>query len=125
MNIRHQSPSNNQTPEESDTGFIRDRELRAVFSLVVPMVLFLLIAALAFSTAGCAQPAAQPGEPPPPKVSVAKVVYRGLTEWDEFTGRLEAVNTVAVRPRVSGYVSGVRFREGAIVQRGDLLFQID
>ena len=103
-----------------DAGFIRERQLRAVFSLVVPMVLF-----LALSSAGCARPAAQPAEPPPPKVSVAKVVYRDVTEWDEFTGRLEAVNTVAVRPRVAGYVSGVRFHEGAIVQRGDLLFQID
>jgi multidrug efflux system membrane fusion protein len=56
---------------------------------------------------------------------VAEVLFKDVTEWDEFTGRLEAVNTVAVRPRVSGYVSGVRFREGAIVNRGDLLFQID
>ena len=125
MNIRQQPPGNTPAADDSDTGFIRDRELRAVFSLVVPMVLFLLLAALALSAAGCARPAAQPAEPPPPKVSVAKVVYRDVTEWDEFTGRLEAVNTVAVRPRVSGYVAGVRFREGAIVQRGDLLFQID
>ena len=50
---------------------------------------------------------------------------RDVTEWDEFTGRLEAVNTVAVRPRVSGYVSAVRFTEGALVRKGDLLFQID
>ena len=77
------------------------------------------------TAAGCARPAAQPAEPPPPKVSVSQVVFRDLTEWDEFTGRLEAVNTVAVRPRVSGFVSAVRFREGAIVRRGDLLFQID
>ena len=48
-----------------------------------------------------------------------------VTEWDEFTGRIEAVNTVAIRPRVSGFVSAVRFEEGAIVRAGDLLFQID
>ena len=53
------------------------------------------------------------------------MLSREVTEFDEFTGRLEAVNTVAVRPRVSGYVSSVRFREGAIVKRGDLLLQID
>jgi RND family efflux transporter MFP subunit len=58
-------------------------------------------------------------------VTVAEVVDRDITEWDEFTGRLEAVDTVAVRPRVSGYVSAVRFTEGAVVRRGDLLFQID
>jgi multidrug efflux system membrane fusion protein len=75
--------------------------------------------------AGCARTAAQPGAPPPPKVTVAEVIDRPVTEWDEFTGRLEAVDTVAVRPRVSGYVSAVRFTEGAVVKRGDLLFQID
>jgi multidrug efflux system membrane fusion protein len=89
--------------------------------MIVPIVLFLSILALA----GCTSSSAQPGEPPPPKVSVAEVLVRDVTEWDEFTGRLEAVNTVAVRPRVSGYVSGVRFREGTIVSRGDVLFQID
>ncbi len=77
------------------------------------------------TAAGCARPAAQPAEPPPPKVSVSQVVFREVAEWDEFTGRLEAVNTVAVRPRVSGFVAAVRFREGAVVRRGDLLFQID
>ena len=75
--------------------------------------------------AGCARTAAQPGPPPPPKVTVAAVLDRPVTEWDEFTGRLEAVDAVAVRPRVSGYVSSVRFDEGAVVQQGDLLFQID
>ena len=58
-------------------------------------------------------------------MTAAEVVSRDITEWDEFTGRLEAVNIVAVRPRVSGYVAAVRFQEGAIVSRGDLLFEID
>ena len=102
-------------------GYIRRRELHAVYSLIVPITLFLLLLA----AAGCTRTAAQPGAPPPPKVTVAEVLFEDVTEWDEFTGRLEAVNTVAVRPRVSGYVSGVRFREGALVNRGDLLFQID
>jgi membrane fusion protein, multidrug efflux system len=74
---------------------------------------------------GCTRTAAQPADPPAPQVTVADVVSRDITEWDEVTGRLEAVNTVAVRPRVSGYVAAVRFEEGAIVHRGDLLFQID
>ena len=74
---------------------------------------------------GCARTAAQPGEPPPSKVTVARVAPQDVTEWDEFTGRLEAVNSVSVRPRVSGYVSAVRFEEGAIVRRGDPLFLID
>jgi multidrug efflux system membrane fusion protein len=81
-----------------------------------------LTAALA---AACARPAAQSADPPLPQVTVAEVRTRDVTEWDELTGRLEAVNTVAVRPRVSGYVSAVRFVEGALVHKGDLLFQID
>jgi RND family efflux transporter MFP subunit len=91
---------------------------RHSFVVVVPIL-------LALTAAACTKTAAQPAEPPPPQVPVAEVVAREVTEWDEFTGRLEAVNTVAVRPRVSGYVSSVRFDEGAIVRRGDLLFQID
>ncbi len=76
-------------------------------------------------SAACARTAAQPADPPAPKVTVAQVVSQDITEWDEVTGRLEAVNTVAIRPRVSGLVAAVRFEEGAIVRRGDLLFQID
>ena len=75
--------------------------------------------------AGCARPAAQHAAPSDPQVTVAAVLARDVTEWDEFTGRLEAVNVVSIRPRVSGFVSAVRFVEGAIVGRGDLLFQID
>lgn len=86
---------------------------------------FALLILLALTAPACTQTAAQPSEPPPPQVPVAEVVARQVTEWDEFTGHLEAVNTVAVRPRVSGYVSAVRFDEGAIVRRGDVLFRID
>lgn len=81
--------------------------------------------ALAIIASACAQTSAQPAAPMAPTVTVAAAVGREITEWDEFTGRLEAVNTVEVRPRVSGYVSHVRFREGALVRKGDLLFQID
>lgn len=74
----------------------------------------------------CSRASAQTGGPPPaPKISVAEVVSRDVTEYDEFTGRLEAVNSVAVRPRVSGYVSAIRVDEGALVHKGELLFEID
>ena len=63
--------------------------------------------------------------PAAPKVSVAKVIEQPITEWDEFTGRLEAPETVEVRPRVSGQIDLVGFTEGAQVKKGDLLFQID
>jgi multidrug efflux system membrane fusion protein len=75
--------------------------------------------------ASCARPAAQQAPAADPQVTVAAVLARDVTEWDEFTGRLEAVNTVSIRPRVSGYVSTVRFVEGALVEKGALLFQID
>jgi len=63
--------------------------------------------------------------PPPPTVSVAPVIERQITEWDEFTGRLDAVQKVEIRPRVSGYIDKVAFTEGKEVRAGDLLFQID
>ncbi|MCO8171356.1 efflux RND transporter periplasmic adaptor subunit [Pseudomonas sp. 21LCFQ02] len=63
--------------------------------------------------------------PAAPKVSVAKVLEQPINEWDEFTGRLEAPETVEVRPRVSGQIDQVAFTDGALVKKGDLLFQID
>lgn len=65
------------------------------------------------------------GAPPPPAVSVAKVVAREFQPWDEFTGRISAVETVDLRARVSGYIERVAFEEGREVQKGDLLFVID
>ena len=62
---------------------------------------------------------------PAAKVSVAKVLEQPVNEWDEFTGRLEAPETVEIRPRVSGQIDQVAFTEGALVKKGDLLFQID
>jgi RND family efflux transporter MFP subunit len=63
--------------------------------------------------------------PPPPKVSASKPVVREVVEWDEYTGRLQAIDTVEMRPRVSGYIQSIAFPDGAIVKEGDLLFVID
>jgi membrane fusion protein, multidrug efflux system len=60
-----------------------------------------------------------------PEVTVAEVIHRPLREWQEFSGRLQAVNTVDVRPRVSGYIDRVAFTDGTRVKKGQLLFQID
>ena len=62
---------------------------------------------------------------PPAPVSVAEVVQRSVTDWDEFTGRIEAVDYIEIRPRVAGYLDAVHFREGGVVSKGDLLFTID
>jgi RND family efflux transporter MFP subunit len=79
--------------------------------------------AAALVTLGCDR--GQPPAPPPPTVTVAAVQQRAITEWDEFSGRFEAVEAVEIRPRVSGYIQKVAFTEGGEVRRGDLLFQID
>ena len=66
-----------------------------------------------------------PPQFPPPGVNVAAVVKKSVTEWDEFSGRIEAVESVELRPRVSGYLAGIHFHEGGEVSKGALLFTID
>src|SRR5215831_15195877 len=85
------------------------------------------ILAAALALAGCSAGAAgkAPRAPPAPQVTTAVVETKQVNDWADFTGRLEAVENVAVRPRVGGYVESVRFAEGARVAQGDLLFQID
>src|SRR6266403_5656302 len=82
------------------------------------------MAILADINAGCSS-SAQPKAAAPAEVSVSEVICKQLGDSDEFTERLEPVNSVEVRPRVSGYLQSVHFKEGAIVRQGDLLFQID
>ncbi|MCK5860178.1 efflux RND transporter periplasmic adaptor subunit [Abyssibacter sp.] len=62
---------------------------------------------------------------PPPRVSVANVHVDVVTEWLDYTGRLAAVNHVALRPRVRGQIARVDFTEGDRVQQGDVLFELD
>jgi multidrug efflux system membrane fusion protein len=66
-----------------------------------------------------------PAAPQPQAVTVAEVPERQITEWDEFTGRLEAVDQVEIRPRVTGYIKRVTFAEGKEVKKGEVLFEID
>jgi multidrug efflux system membrane fusion protein len=61
----------------------------------------------------------------PPSVTVAQVLSKPVTEFDEFTGRFEAIDRVEIRPRVNGYISSVNFTEGSEVKKGDVLFIID
>lgn len=63
--------------------------------------------------------------PPAMPVSVAAVLQQDIALWDEFSGRLEAVQRVEIRPRVAGAVQAAHFREGALVKQGDLLFTVD
>ena len=82
----------------------------------------LLLVPLIGLGAGCAK---KKPPPPPPTVVVAQPLQRQVNDWDDYVGRFEATNTVDVRPRVSGYVQRVAFKDGQIVRRGQLLFQID
>jgi RND family efflux transporter MFP subunit len=75
--------------------------------------------------AACGQAQLPGGAPPPPTVTVAKPVERGVTEQDEYVGRFVAVDSVEIRARVSGYLDQIHFRDGQMVKQGDLLFTID
>src|SRR6476659_8811019 len=84
--------------------------------------LFLL---LAVSLSGCGDKSQPQAATAPPPVTVAQPTKRTVTDWDEFTGRFEAVEEVQVRARVGGFVNSVEFRDGAIVRAGDLVYVID
>jgi RND family efflux transporter MFP subunit len=86
----------------------------------IPVLPVLILAA----TAACT-PAPEPVPQGPPEVTVARPITREITDWDRYIGRLQAVETVEVRARVSGYLESVHFEEGALVEKGDLLFVID
>ncbi|MGA2871137.1 MAG: efflux RND transporter periplasmic adaptor subunit, partial [Verrucomicrobiota bacterium] len=73
---------------------------------------------------GCSKSMAQQ-QPPPPQVTVAPVEQKDIVEWSEFTGHSEPVDSVEIRPRVSGYIQEVRFQSGQLVKKGDVLFVID
>lgn len=82
----------------------------------------LAIVVMLFVVASCKP---QQATPPPPEVSVAQPVTKEVTEWDDFTGRLEPIKSVEVRARVSGYLDSIHFKDGQQVKAGDLLFVID
>lgn len=80
---------------------------------------------LLLAVSGCARSGGATPSAPPPQVNVAQVLERRVKDWDEFTGRFQAVESVEIRPRVSGYIDEIAFKEGGQVKRGDLLFVID
>jgi multidrug efflux system membrane fusion protein len=89
-----------------------------------------LASVLVLSLAGCtgggeAQAAAPAGAPPAPPVSVAAVVSKKVLELQEFSGRIEAVESAQIRARVPGIIDAVKFKPGALVKKGDVLFVID
>ena len=85
----------------------------------------ILIALSAIFLIGCNTGSNTPVESPPLDVAVANVLVRSVQTWDEFNGRVHAIPTVELRPRVSGYINRVAYKEDSEVKPGDLLFVID
>jgi membrane fusion protein, multidrug efflux system len=81
------------------------------------------ILSIVLTAAGCKKKAAPQQAALP--VNVVTVIEKEVNEWDEFTGRLDPVESVEIRPRVSGYITEIHFEAGAIVKKGDLLYVID
>lgn len=94
-------------------------------NLLRPFLITLALGAIAGFNSGCGHAEAKSQTPPPPAVTVAPVQAKEITEWAEFTGRTEPVESVEIRPRTSGYIQEVRFQSGQLVKKGDVLFVID
>ena len=94
---------------------------RRVIKFLIPLSLIVLTAYLA----GCQSSQGKENAPPPLQVPVAKPIQKEITEWDEYTGRFSAVERVEVRARVSGYIDEVKFKDGDMVKKEDVLFIID
>src|SRR5262245_18703129 len=95
--------------------------------MLTPMstrILPLLFVSL-FALTSCTRVETAAAPPPLPQVTAAAAIVRPVTEWADFPGCLEPVQSVAVRPRVSCLVSSVTFEEGSIVSQGQVLFQLD
>ncbi|ENT2837813.1 MULTISPECIES: efflux RND transporter periplasmic adaptor subunit [Klebsiella] len=90
------------------------------FHLTVPGVM--LLSAL---LVGCDEGVAQNAAPQAPVVSAADVVVKSISQWDSFNGRIEAVESVQLRPRVSVYIDKVNYADGEEVKKGEVLFTID
>lgn len=100
---------------------------RALTGAGIGLAMSVAAAALIFDLPASrdATAASTPAETPAIPVTVAKVESRDVMRWEEFSGRLEAVDRVQIRSRVAGQIKAVHFREGALVKEGDALFTID
>lgn len=98
-------------------------------SLARPLVLALAAAGLAVTLAGCDDATGKTADAPAaaggPPVSAALVIEKPITETQEFSGRIEAIDRVEIRSRVSGFITAVNFKPGSEVKKGDVLFVID
>jgi membrane fusion protein, multidrug efflux system len=98
---------------------IRSFDIRSFYGLSPILIV------LAGLLAGCGEKQPPQAAAAAPPVTIAQPVKRTVTDWDEFTGRFDAVQQVQIRPRVGGFITAVEFRDGAFVGAGDLLYLID
>ena len=94
------------------------------------LALFSAFIITTLSLVGCSNeeaeaPAAAPGQMPKQQIDVAEVLATQLTDWKQFTTRLDTQNDIDIKPRVSGVVSRVHFKDGASVKVGEILFKLD
>jgi RND family efflux transporter MFP subunit len=80
---------------------------------------------ICLGAAGCGQASPAPEAPPPPEVEVSRPLVREVTDSEEFTGRTEAIDSVVVQARVSGYLDTINFKDGDVVKQGEVLYRID
>ncbi|NIF36232.1 efflux RND transporter periplasmic adaptor subunit [Enterobacter sp. Tr-810] len=97
--------------------------LQKTWGNVYPSALGAIV--LSLLLVGCDNSVAQNAAPPAPAVSAADVVVKSISQWDSFNGRIEAVESVQLRPRVSGYIDKVNYADGQEVKKGEVLFTID
>ena len=97
---------------------------RTTLSLAVAGVVAITAVSWGVSASSEAQANAQ-AAPQATPVDVAEVVSRKITDWSNFSGRLEAIDRVEIRPQVTGVLTAVHFKDGALVKKGDVLFTID
>lgn len=116
--VRRTTATNQDCLIPTNAGAGQVRSTQAVAVLGAGMLLSL-------GVLGCNKPVAAPPAPATPEVQVCLPVNREVTDHEDFTGQTEAVKTIDIRARVTGYLKSVKFRHGAEVKQGDVLFEID
>ena len=115
----HPQMDDTVTPVSPPAGLSRLNTKQKIALGLVPLA---LVAGIAFGRPGGTEANAAP---PPVTVTAAQPLVRQVSEWDDYSGRFEASRSVEVRPRVSGAIVGVHFKDGSYVRQGQLLFTID
>lgn len=106
-----------------ETGTLKFSKRRKTHRRKLVFLLAAIIAGLHLT--GCESSVGQNSPPPPQSVPVAKPLHLAVTEWDEYTGRFKAMERVEIRFRLNGFIKDVRFKDGDLVKKGDVLFVVD